>query len=75
VRAELRNGSSARRDNVSLATVKARSAVGLLAIQHTGDFQVTALVAEEYTVVLGTETNQGRLNIPKCLVFPSPVWA
>jgi len=38
------------------------SAVGLLTIQHAGDLQVLALVAEEDAVDLGAETEQRRLD-------------
>jgi hypothetical protein len=45
--------------------VQRGSAVSLLAIQHAGDFQVVAPVAEKHTVILGTEPDERRLDPPK----------
>jgi hypothetical protein len=46
------------------------SAVSFLPIQHAGDFQIVALVPEEYTVILSAKSNQRRLDISKLLCIP-----
>ncbi|MGA2156692.1 MAG: hypothetical protein ABSH37_19960, partial [Bryobacteraceae bacterium] len=46
------------------------SAVGFLAIQHAGNFQAVALIAEEDPMVLSAKADQGWLDVPKLLGVP-----